>query len=63
MLILAGWKDMVKPDRRVKTQMEKILNRTLQPHYAAEVLREAAFVMKVNPSDLDLTLWQMADAA
>ena len=55
-LMLMGWKDCVKPDRRILDYVSYYIG-DCTPHYAAEVVRQAAYARDENPRDLDLAIW------
>jgi len=57
MLMLLGWQDFVKPDRRIQKGVESVLHRPVRPHYAAEVVRRAAQELGISASNLDLAIW------
>lgn len=58
MLILCGWNDLVKPDRRIQDYCQMVLDKRVPPTYAAEVVRQAAYRLGLKPGNLDLLLFR-----
>ncbi|MCX7926971.1 MAG: hypothetical protein N2606_02405 [Candidatus Omnitrophica bacterium] len=56
--MLAGNEQFIKPDRHILNFLKQILERTLSPKEAEELLRQVAKNLNVTPRTLDNCIWR-----